>query len=169
MAVPPLTQDAEFTVGEEKVLDFILAGLFFSIFLFGFIDTVFFHLTELYIQGYLFMITLLPAVIAFKKGLSKRIYLRINKTGIYQDEQLVARWDKMLKAYITQKEVLGSWRDNFLLVLHYKKENRSGWFRRKVPLTNSQNKSEEEIIAAIRFFWKLHKSTPPPDDFQVAQ
>ena len=152
-----LEKDSEFTVREEKVLDYILAILFFAVFVLGLVYALKNNITREDVVGGLLMLALIPSLIAFAKAKSKRIYIRINKTGIYQDEQLVAGWDKMIKAYITQKQVTGQWQDSFLLVLEYRKEVIVSGFRRRIPLTNTQNKSEEEIIEAIRFFWHLYK------------
>lgn len=43
-----------------------------------------------------------------------------------------------------------------MLVIEFTKEDPAKGFRRFIKLTNTQNKSEEEIIEAIRFFWKLY-------------
>lgn len=157
MRAVPLTKDSDFTVIEEKVLDYILTALFFAVFVLGFVYAIKNNITREDVVGGLLMLALIPSLLAFAKARSKRIYIRINKTGIYQDEQLVAGWDKMIKAYISQKQVTGQWQDNFILVLEYRKEVLLSGFRRKIPLTNTQNKSEEEIIEAIRFFWHLYK------------
>jgi len=157
MGKTPLTRDSEFTVGEDKVLVNILAALFFGLFLYGAIDALLQHFTNLnYLNG-LFAIALLPAILFFRKGRNKKIYIRINKTGIYQDEELVTGWAHFLNAYISQKETKYiSIQDNFILVLEYLKEGQQKGFRRKIPLTNTQNKSEEDVLAAVKFFWKEH-------------
>lgn len=152
-----LEKDSEFTVKEEKVLDYILAILFFAVFVLGLVYALKNNITREDLVGGLLMLALIPSLMAFAKAKSKRVYIRINKTGIYQDEQLVAGWDKMIKAYISQRQITGQWQDNFMLVLEYRKEVLVSGFRRKIPLTNTQNKSEEEIIEAIRFFWHLYK------------
>jgi hypothetical protein len=30
-------------------------------------------------------------------------------------------------------------------------------FRRTIPLTNTQNKSEEEVLEAVKFFWNEYR------------
>ncbi len=154
-----LTKDSEFLVGENKVLDYILASLFFGLFLYGLIDAIINHFTKLNYINFLFSIALLPALLFFKKGRSKRIYIRINKTGIYQDEQLVTDWSHLLNAYISQKEKVFSIQDNFILVVEYLKGTDDKGFRRKIPLTNTQNKSEEEVLEAVQFFWKEYRNS----------
>jgi hypothetical protein len=154
----PLNKDSEFVVGENKVLDYILAALFFALFLYGLIDAILQHFTKLTYLSFIFSIALLPAIYFFKKGKSNRVYIRINKTGIYQDEQLVTGWSTLLKAYITQKERVFSIQDNFILMVEYLKDDVDKGFRRKIPLTNTQNKSEEEVLEAVKFFWKEYSN-----------
>lgn len=154
MEIVPLNKDNDFVVVEAKVLDYIMAFIFFVIFLYGLIDTVF----SGYIDSMLLQVILIlfgfPAIIYFVKARSRRIYIRINKMGIFQDEKLVTNWKNFLNAYIKQKEVVGSIKDNFVLVVEYLKDGSDAGFRRKIPLTNTQNKSEEEIYEAIQFFLK---------------
>lgn len=154
----PLSNNSEFVVGEDKVLDYILASLFFGLFLYGLIDAIRQHFTKLNYLNYLFIIALLPAILFFRKAKNRRIYIRINKTGIYQDEKLVTGWSNLLKAYITQKATVISIQDNFMLVVEYLKDGVEKGFRRKIPLTNTQNKSEEEVLEAVKFFWKENKN-----------
>ncbi len=154
----PLTNDSEFVVGEDKVLVYILASLFFGLFLYGFIDAIRQSFIKLNYLSYISMLLLVPAIILFTKAKSKRIYIRINKAGIYQDEKLISGWAYLFKAYISQKEKAFSIQDNFILVVEYMKKGFDKGFRRKIPLTNTQNKSEEEIMEALNFFWKQHKS-----------
>ena len=153
----PLSNNSEFVVGEDKVLDYILASLFFGLFLYGLIDAIRQDFTKLNYVNYLFIIALLPAILFFRKAKTRRIYIRINKTGIYQDEKLVTGWSTLLNAHITQKEKVFSIQDNFMLVVEYLKDGIEKGFRRKIPLTNTQNKSEEEILEAVKFFWKEYR------------
>jgi hypothetical protein len=157
MAKNALTNDSEFVVKEEKVLNYILAFLFFGLFLYGLIDAVMKGFAKLGYLSYVFMFALVPAIISYKKARSKTVYIRINKTGIYQYEKLITGWANFLKTYITQKEKAMSIQDNFLLVLEYRKDGLDKGFRKKIALTNTQNKSEEEVLAAIQFFWKEYK------------
>lgn len=166
MGKTPLSKESQFIVGEEKVLDLIMAVLFFGIFLYGLIDAILLHLPRINYVSFISVAALVPAIFYYRKGKNKRIYIRINKKGIYQDEQLVTDWSNFLNAYISQKKpvmgpgISGSTnpiQDNFILVLEYLKEGQTQGFRRKIPLTNTQNKSEEEIMAAVNFFLKENK------------
>ena len=153
MAKTSLTKESEFVVGEDKVLVYILALLFFGLFLYGLIDAIKKGFSKLTLNA-LFVLALVPASLFFAKARNKRIYVRVNKTGIYQDEKLVTVWSNFLNAYISQKEPrFIRLQDNFILVVEYLKEGHEKGFRRKIPLTNTQNKSEEDVLAAVRFFW----------------
>ena len=147
MAKKELTVDSEFTVGEEKVLVFILAALFFGLFVYGLVDAILQHFNSGTYIRYVCLVALLPAIFFLKKGKSKRIYIRINKTGIYQDEILVTRWSNFLKAYVNQKEKrrIIEIQDNFQLVVEYTKDGEDKGFRRKIPLTNTHKINQKKM------------------------
>jgi len=152
-----LTINSEFIVGEAKVLNFVLATLCLALFGYGVVDAIRRNFINIDYQSYVFAVMLIPAFLFIRKAQSKRIYIRVNKTGIYQDEKLLTRWPDLINAYVDQKEKKGfiEIRDNFLLVVEYKKNNQG--IRHKIPLTNTQNKSEEEVLAAVKFFWKQYR------------
>lgn len=150
-----LTPDSEFVVGEERLLNFIIALLFFGLFLYGLIDAVNRDFKNIDYQSYVLCLALIPVVYCVRKARSRRIYIRINKTGIYQDEKLVTAWTGFIKATLAQKEKtkIINLQDNFLLLVDFKKEGKI--LRRSIPLTNTQDKSEEDVLEAVRFFWRL--------------
>ena len=158
----PLSKDSEFIVGEEKVLNYILASLCFALFLYGVIDAARRHFINIDYQSFVFGLVLIPAYLFFRKARSSRVYIRVNRTGIYQDEKLVTGWSNLLKAYIDQetKKAFFNIQDNFILVVEYRKEGFTQGFRHKITLTNTQNKSEEEVLAAVNFFWNEYKRNP---------
>lgn len=155
MAKKTLTRDSQFTVAEEKILVFILAAIFTGLFLFLLIYGVTQNNTTNILLSFLL---LGPAFFFFKKGKSNRIYIRVNIKGIYMDERLLTSWDNFLKAYLSQKETVLSLQDNFQLVVEYrKKDEPTTGMRKRIALTNTQNKSEEDVLAAIQFFWKEYQ------------
>ncbi len=159
MANERLTVDKDFIVSDDKVLVNVMAFLFFGIFVYGLIDSFRRGFEDMDYLSYVFILLLVPAALFFAKGRRKRIYIRINKSGIFQDEKLVTGWPGFLHAFVTQKEKILSIQDNFMLVVEYTKEGNDKGFRRKIPLTNTQNKSEEEVMEAITFFWKVYKTS----------
>ncbi len=156
----PLSKDSEFVVGEEKVLNYILAFLCFALFGYGVIDAVRRHFTNIDYQSFVFALALAPAYLFFRKARSSRVYMRVNKKGIYKEGQLVTSWSNLIKVYIAQEEkkAFFSIQDNFILVVEYKKDGQG--FRKKIQLTNTQNKSEEEVLEAVNFFWDQYKRNP---------
>lgn len=157
MAKKQLTRDSEFTVGEEKILNYILALFFLGLFVYGLVDAAKRNFKNIDYQSYVFALAIAPAIFCFRRANSKRVYIRINKNGIYQDGKLLTGWSNFLKAYLGQKEKTGfiNLKDNFLLIVEYKKDNKG--FRHRIPLTNTQNKSEEDVLAAVNFFYKVYK------------
>ncbi len=156
----PLSKESEFLVGEERVLNYVLASLCLALFLYGLVDAIRRRFIHIDYQSFVFALALAPAFLFFRKARSSRIYIRVNKTGIYHDEQLVTRWSNLIKAYIAQKEKKNFFniQDNFILVVEYRKEGLPQGARRNIPLTNTQNKSEEEVLEAVKFFWKEYRN-----------
>lgn len=161
MAKTALHKDGQFTVGEEKALNYVMAFLFFALFMYGLVDAVLRKFVNIDYQSLVFALALLPAIMFFKKAKSKRIFIRINKKGIYRDEKLLTDWAHFIKAYLAQEQKVVSIKDNFVLMVEYRKRGISGSFRKSIPLTNTQNKSEEDVLAAVNFFYKEYRKTNP--------
>ena len=109
-------------------------------------------------QSFIFVtvLSLGGSILFFTKAQSRKVYLRINKNGIYVDEQFLTDWTNFLNAYVHQPPArLIRIRDNFELVIEHTKPGSDKGFRKRIKLTNTQNKSEEDIIAAIKYFWNL--------------
>ncbi len=159
MAKSALTNNSEFVVGEARVLNYVLASLCFALFLYGLYDAIRRHFINIDYQSFVFALALAPAIIFFRKARSKRVFIRVNKTGIYQDEKLVTGWPELLNVYIDEKERKGlfSIQDHFRLVVEFRKGDSRQGIRRKIPLTNTQNKSEEEVLEAVKFFWYQYR------------
>ena len=104
-----------------------------------------------------FYLLLIPAVLFIRRGSANQTVMTINKTGFYYGGQLLTNWDNFIDAKVTQEEKLLTIQDNFQLFIKYYKDGSPGYFGRKIPLTNTQDKAEEEIIAAIRFYYKQYK------------
>ena len=101
-----------------------------------------------------FYLLLIPAVLFIRRGSANQTVITINKKGFFYGGQLLTSWDNFIDAAVTQEEKLLMIQDNFLLFIKYYKEGSPGYFGRKIPLTNTQDKAEEEIIAAIRFYYR---------------
>ena len=159
MGKAPLTKDGQFIVGEEKILIFIIGILFLALFGYGVFDAARRNFVNIDFQSYVFALAIIPAVMCFRRGRRDRIYIRVNKKGIYEHERMVTDWENLTRVALTQREKtrIIEIQDNFELVVEYRKPNSLQMARRRIPLTNTQNKSEEEVLAAVQFFWREYK------------
>jgi hypothetical protein len=155
-----LTKDADFKVGEAVFLDLGIGFFFFFLFFYAILNDHVdsYSISQKNVFSKSLYITLIPAVIFTLKGFLNRISIRINKSGIYYYSKLVTNWNNFISAEIVQEEIVGSTQDNFVLLIEYSKDDEKGYFQRKIALTNTQNKSEEEVLAAISFFFDNSKA-----------
>lgn len=156
-----LSSDRDFIVGEAKIINYFMAIFFIALFVYGLVDPIKNNFKSIDYQSIIFAFALLPAIFCIRRAKNKRVYIRVNKTGIYENEKLLTGWEGLLKVYIDQaeKKWLINIQDNFILVVEYRGNDLKKGFRRKIPLTNTQNKSEEEVLEAVQFFWKLYKAS----------
>ncbi|MCX6317334.1 MAG: hypothetical protein NTW29_08585 [Bacteroidetes bacterium] len=158
----PANSDGQFLVKEEKSINYVLAILLFAMGAYGLFGLIRDGLKDIDYQNVFLPFAFIPAVYCMRRANSPRVYIRINATGIYQDEKLVTDWPRFLKAYITQKEKkpMLDLRDNFLLVVEFRSADKEKTgIRRRIPLTNTQNKSEEQIMEAVERFLATYKET----------
>ena len=84
--------------------------------------------------------------------------MTINKTGFYYLGKLVTGWKNFIDASVTQDEenrrIPYDITDRFILLVRYYKEGEPGYFGRKFLMTAAMDKSEEDIIAAIKFYYE---------------
>ncbi|HEU4901460.1 MAG TPA: hypothetical protein VFT06_01680 [Flavisolibacter sp.] len=88
----------------------------------------------------------------------ERIVMTVNRDGFFYYGDLITNWTNFVSArFMDQTPQVSSTSlgisDQFFLAIRYYKENEPGCFERKFALTNTQDKSEEEIMAAIRFYY----------------
>jgi hypothetical protein len=161
MGKTPLSKDKDFIVGEEKIINYFMVCFFLALFIYGLVDPIRNNFKYIDYQSIIFVFALLPAIYCFRRAQNKRIYIRVNKVGIYENEKLLTGWEGLLKVFISQEEKKSiiSIKDNFILVVEYRGTDLKKGFRRKIPLTNTQNKSEEEVLEAVMFFWKIYKNS----------
>lgn len=99
------------------------------------------------------------AIAAFSTTSKNVIVFTINKTGIYYYGELLTDWNHFISEEFIDEVPLPSGNDpgindRFYLFLKYYKDGYPGYYSRKIRLTDTQDKSEEEIIAAIKFYYK---------------
>ena len=104
---------------------------------------------------YSLILVLVPALLFIFRGFLHKTVITINASGIYQYGMLITAWKDLVNARITEEDIADSISDNFVLLIDYYSPERGGYFERKIPLTSTQTKSEEEIMEAINFFLEL--------------
>lgn len=102
--------------------------------------------------------SIIPGVYLVKRGLTNRTIITVNRKGFYYFEELVTNWDNFIDAAIRQDEENRSYpydlSDRFMLFVRYGKFGHENYFGRKFLLTAVMDKSEEEIMAAIKFYYE---------------
>ena len=156
-----LTPDGQFIVGEYKLMHYFMALFFLALFGVGLYDAIARNFRDIDYQSYVFALAIIPAVMILIKVRKGTIYIRINSKGIYENERLVTQWPGLLNVTLTQEEKKGIYDlgDKFILLLQYTKSGETKPLIRKIRLTNTQNKSEEEVLAAVKWFWGIYRKS----------
>jgi hypothetical protein len=140
--------EADFLVKESITMNLIISS--FSLVL----SIAFFSLSP-WMAG----IMLLVPIGAFVRGFKNQVVMKVNSNGFYYYGQLITTWKNFISVNFldeTFENTRGAIReaDRFFLMIKYYKDGRPGYFGRKIRFTDTQDKSEEEIIAAIKFYYK---------------
>lgn len=161
MAKTPLTIDSKFEVKEEKALNIVVSVLYLIV---AGLGLVFAIIEKTWAGvGVVAVVVLIPGIVYWRKSKSEKIFIQVDRTGIYENGILITSWPNYLKAYVIENPVSLDLRpskfsdmikDQFYLVIEYIKDDSGKGYRRKIRLTNTQNKSDEEIMEAIHFFSK---------------
>ena len=64
-----------------------------------------------------------------------------------------------MDAHVSQEEIIGSIKDNFVLIIRYYQLESLELYMIKIRLSNTQDKADAEIIEAIQFY-HTHSRTP---------
>lgn len=136
---------ADFVVKESKGVN-IVTGIFFLMLSLGVASMAWY--------GWLFVV---PAVTFIARGFQNKVIMVVNSNGFYYYGQLITDWDDFISEQFIDDGPDRRGNDKFYLFLKYYKEGQPGYFGRKIPFTVSQDKSEEEIMAAIKFYYKNHE------------
>lgn len=105
----------------------------------------------------LLYLSVVPAVYMIRRGVINKTIITINRHGFYYLGAMVTNWDNFIDAVIRQDEENKTppfdLADRFVLVIRYGKIGQPGYFIRKFLLTAAMDKSEEEIMAAMKFYF----------------
>ena len=141
--------NSNFVVKESGGVFLVLGILFTAIFIYS---VIYFAKPGEDLKFESTYLLLVPAIYFIRKAIAKKkVIILINKNGIYHYNTLITSWYNFVKAHVTQEEKVMAISDNFILLVEHK-NGQAKLVIDKIPLTNTQDKSEEEIIAAIKFF-----------------
>jgi len=148
MAESTLDIEQDFLVKDSKTTNYIIGVALLAVFV------VSMSYGDYGWSNYLMAICLflIPGAVAIAKGQRNTIIIRINKTGFFYAGKLITGWKLFYDATVQDKAATGSYKDNFVLVFRYYSADHALIYTLNIPLTNTQDKSEEEIIEAINFF-----------------
>ena len=149
-----LTPDSEFTVKDSATINLIIAVFFYI--MSG--CTFYYNYGE---KGFDSMaaVSLVPAIVCTIKVFFKPSIITINKKGIWFGRSPVTDWQNFINAATQQLELkVGGFTDRNILYVQYLRPGTDEKYKKTIQLGNTQNKSEEDIIAAIQYFYGLYLS-----------
>lgn len=142
---------SDFVVKENRGLYMVLGLICLAIFIYSLTNKVDYDYTGKFNFKMMYLVAV-PAFFFFARAIKAgRVIMKINKNGIYYFGEHITNWQFFKDATVTQAEKMWTLQDNFILLINYTDADGKK-FRSKIPLTNNQDKSEEEIIAAIKYF-----------------
>lgn len=138
--------ETDFVVKESKTMHLVI-GILLLIF------------SVIFFQGSILLGTAaaLAGIASLVRSAKNQTVIVVNNTGFFHYGDLVTSWKNFVSVdFVDEVPVFSSksagLSDKFSLVLKYYKDDRPECFACTIPLTNTQDKSEEEIMAAIRFY-----------------
>ncbi len=151
MAKLQLDKDKDFVVRESAGLNFIIAACCWGALI---VIAVSYSTATSSLEKWVYLagavVALSVGVMFTAKAVRRKECIRINRSGFFYYRKFITDWQSLDSAQVTQDDKMFTIQDNFVLILRYSKE--SGEYLRKISLTNTQDKSEEDILAAIKFF-----------------
>ena len=101
----------------------------------------------------IFVLVAIPSTVG---AFSKKIYIEINKTGIYTRSALLTAWQDFIAADYYEKASQDGTASVFILRIQHHKQG-IGDFEANIPMESTLTKSPEEVIAAIKHFYGAWK------------
>ena len=156
MCAQLLEEDGEFVVKESRSINFIAGGVLILIF------TISVLVADLDLVNFMFVlcIFLIPGAIAIARGRRNITLMVINKSGFYYAGRLVTDWKLFYDAVVFEKPRGRRIKDSFVLDLRYYSNDYSLIYTKRIPLTNFQDKGDEEILEAIQFYCNAGRLIP---------
>ena len=140
------TNNSEFLVRESRWGNYILGSLMILVFLISWWMGDYGWGMEMNI----IVMFLIPAGFLFMRGRKNATLIRINSNGFFYRERLVTDWQHFADIKLCEEE--RGWRidDHFYLMVRYTKPGTDDLFGRKIKMSNTQDKADEEIILAVK-------------------
>lgn len=117
--------------------------------------SVFQYNTNLGITGYVIVAALAPVIMYFIRKKVQTKVITINSNGIYSHTKLITDWKHFRSAKTDQLPLgVGDPRDKVVLIVQFYNDQRDKYFEQQIRLYNTLNKSEEQILEAINYFYR---------------
>ena len=144
-----LSKNSNFVVKESIAMNLIIATVLLCMAI-----TVFAYDTSSSYTGFLFVV---PSLFFVIKGLRNKAVMRINSQGIYLYNNLLTNWQFFKTAYLKELPMYeGETEDyRFFLFIQFYKTGETGFFEHRFSITDTQDQSEDDILAAINRFYEL--------------
>ena len=152
-----LDGDGNFIVKESAFLNYLVAVICLAIFI-GVLTTRNFEIGYPFSEFYfIYVFILLPGIISLTKYSRNKTIIKVNKTGVFYYGVVVTDWNNFRNAciaeeYPTVTQNSDGISDKFNVMVTFFDPARNGDYLYKMSLSNTQDKSPEEIISAIQFY-----------------
>lgn len=90
-----------------------------------------------------------------KKDRDATLFIEIDKQGIWIENQLLTDWENYIKSYILKDFEDASAFKKLEINIEYYKTGESGFFLNKLHFNGSEDKSEYEVLEAIKHFYQI--------------
>lgn len=145
--------EADYLVKESKTMNIVIGIILLAIFIISLAAGDYGWSNYMWAL-FLFLI---PAAISMVKARTSPVFIIINKSGFIYKGKLLFNWDYFIDAILTQDKKPGSLSDNFIILIRYYSKDRSLIYTSRIPMSNTQDKADEEIIAAIDFYYNASR------------
>ena len=145
-----------FEVRQSRKLLFLISAILFAI-LIGFMNTVPVGQRS-FLPIFLFLTAM--CVAAFIGGLQNSTIIRVDCSGIYYRKNLVCDWNRFESAFLGHEfyqtgRSLAVHERYYIIVYYFNQDNQR--YQLKINMSETQDKSEEEIMSAIEGFSKKYR------------
>lgn len=147
-----VASDTSLIVKESVLMDFLLSFLLLVMFFAALVTAYFCENFPVKNFQTIVFLTLIPSLLFFGKGIKKKAIVEINATGIFYRGNFITSWDNFVNSYITQDE------NPVLMVEYYVPEKGMNYISNLI-MSDTQNKSDEQICAAIESFLSKKDNT----------